>query len=297
MRKEEAIEAIREEVGRIIGEDAKAVHTQKNNGITYTGITVKWPGNTAMPVVYIDGMADKAADGRISIRDAAEEAARTILSGKDGIRDVGRFACKQYILDNVFPFLANAKMNAGMQGDAPHRDFEDLCVFYRVSIGDCGDDAMASYVVKNGIAERAGVAEKELYDAATKNMRGRYAVMTMREILSTMIGDAGYYDTEPSSERIYVITTGSRMWGASALIDGDCIRGLAERIGCDLYILPSSIHELIAVPADGTYAISAGSLRDMVRGINGTELEPEDILGYEVYRYSRDSGTLCVAQD
>lgn len=60
----------------------------------------------------------------------------------------------------------------------------------------------------------------------------------------------------------------------------------------DFYIIPSSIHELIAVPV---LAQGLEELREMVKEVNDNQLAPEEILGYEVYRYNRETGEVEVA--
>ena len=67
---------------------------------------------------------------------------------------------------------------------------------------------------------------------------------------------------------------------------------MADRINNDLYILPSSVHELITVPA------SFGSCEDLkktVRNVNDTVLVSDEILSYSVYRYSRKAGSIEIA--
>lgn len=60
----------------------------------------------------------------------------------------------------------------------------------------------------------------------------------------------------------------------------------------DFYILPSSIHELLAVPVS---TAEIEELRQMVKEVNDNEVAPEEILGYEVYRYNRETGEVEVA--
>lgn len=56
---------------------------------------------------------------------------------------------------------------------------------------------------------------------------------------------------ETQDERsMYVITNESKLFGATSMLYEETLYELAEKIGSDLYILPSSIHEVIAVSAD-----------------------------------------------
>ena len=66
----------------------------------------------------------------------------------------------------------------------------------------------------------------------------------------------------------------------------------AERGGCDLYILPSSIHEVLLLKDD---EISAEELRRMVRSVNRGVVDEMDRLSDEVYHYQRGSGKVEIA--
>lgn len=60
---------------------------------------------------------------------------------------------------------------------------------------------------------------------------------------------------------------------------------LAERFGCDLLILPSSIHEVLLIPDD--HVKDYDFYRQMVEEVNRTQVEPEEVLSYRLYRYCR----------
>lgn len=67
---------------------------------------------------------------------------------------------------------------------------------------------------------------------------------------------------------------------------------LAERLGNDLYILPSSIHEVLLLPVSmGTPEELAG----IVKEVNRTLVLPEERLSDSVYRYDRESGKVRIA--
>ena len=72
------------------------------------------------------------------------------------------------------------------------------------------------------------------------------------------------------------------------------IHELAEQVGGDLYILPSSVHEVIAVPADFD---SPEELAEMVYEINMEQVDINDRLSNQVYHYDRDLRTLRLATD
>ena len=70
---------------------------------------------------------------------------------------------------------------------------------------------------------------------------------------------------------------------------------IAEKIGTSYYILPSSVHETIIVPASITESSSLENLAEMVIEINGTQVAPDEVLSDHVYRYNYTDHTLEIA--
>ena len=77
------------------------------------------------------------------------------------------------------------------------------------------------------------------------------------------------------------------------MIDNDIFVELSEKMGCDLYILPSSIHEVIVVPAFNS--VNSEELRDMVRDVNKTAINSEDFLSDSLCLFDRNTFQLQVA--
>ena len=74
------------------------------------------------------------------------------------------------------------------------------------------------------------------------------------------------------------------------IADSAFMERLHNEIG-NFYILPSSIHEIIAVPASGGFEIAM--LYSMVKEVNSTAVSEEDFLSDIVYFY--DGNKITVA--
>lgn len=61
----------------------------------------------------------------------------------------------------------------------------------------------------------------------------------------------------------------------------DMLEKAAEKLGGDVYVIPSSIHETLLIPAGITEAIE---VQDLLREINQT-LRPGDLLSNTLYMY------------
>ena len=84
---------------------------------------------------------------------------------------------------------------------------------------------------------------------------------------------------------LYVLTNKDKMYGASALLYSGQLKILAEKLQSDLLILPSSVHEVLLLEDDREqdYAF----YREMVREVNGSQVEPDEVLSENIYRYDR----------
>ena len=86
---------------------------------------------------------------------------------------------------------------------------------------------------------------------------------------------------------MYIVTTADKCNGAAALLDTEYLMGLRKRFG-DYYIIPSSRHELILVPA--TIADGLGQhtsdMCTMIQEVNDTQVEYADVLSYDLFKFT-----------
>ena len=84
------------------------------------------------------------------------------------------------------------------------------------------------------------------------------------------------------------------MYGAASILYEDHLHELSEKLGTDLYILPSSTHEVIAISSNFG---SPEELAEMVYEINMDQVDINDRLSNQVYHYDKDLRTLRLATD
>jgi hypothetical protein len=87
-------------------------------------------------------------------------------------------------------------------------------------------------------------------------------------------------DSFPGASMMIVSNT-TMVNGASALFYPGVMDEIADKIGGDYVVLPSSTNELIVVPDQGDYK----TLECMVKDINATTVDPKEQLSDHVYHY------------
>ena len=122
----------------------------------------------------------------------------------------------------------------------------------------------------------------DLEAAAAQNDSESFFVRKMSEIL-------GFADT--STSQMYVVSKADGMFGASAVLDNAVQSQLQDIFPEGFYILPSSVHEVLAVSAD---TASPDELAFMVRSINREQVAEVDRLSDHVFTV--DCGRLAVAE-
>ena len=93
-----------------------------------------------------------------------------------------------------------------------------------------------------------------------------------------------YIDEVPEKERVYVISNQFEFFGANALLYKDVIGDVANSIGTDCYILPSSVHDLVVLSTD-IFGEST-KLINLVRETNSEHVRTSDRLSDSIYLYS-----------
>lgn len=189
----------------------------------------------------------------------------------------------------------------------PYRMYLDLAVIYRLVIS-VDNDVMQSVIITNEHLKKMGMTEEELYAAAKVNTprflpnvvccmpdSTEEVKQLVQEELDVQIEQA-VKRLESSPVFSFITVTAFPMINCSYhLIDLAAVDRVAEKLQRDLYILPSSITELMCIPVDR--GPSLGELAKMLRRTNrNTKIVPQDIfLSNSIYLYKRESKELTIA--
>ncbi len=170
----------------------------------------------------------------------------------------------------------------------PHRDVEDMALIYRFELAR-DEERTASVLVTNDMLKTYGITADQLHDDAVEiAAKNRPATLrNMNEVMRDMLGEMSgvFIPDEPSP--IWVATVVGDQNGASVLQYPGFLDQAAEVMGGDFYVLPSSIHEVLFVPDDGSLEI--GNLEVIVHGVNETEVKPAERLSENVYHYDSEA--------
>lgn len=88
---------------------------------------------------------------------------------------------------------------------------------------------------------------------------------------------------------MYVMSNTMKLNGATCITYPHAIENFANEHDSDVYIIPSSIHEVILIP---DISCSREYIDEMIRDVNRRQLDPVDVLSDHVYMYRRDIGEI-----
>lgn len=147
-----------------------------------------------------------------------------------------------------------------------------------------------------------GIQADDLLAQATKNIQAKYKFGCMDSLMDIMAlemeehgevpDDMSFFSDSPFSACqdgvMFVLTNSTPQYGAAQMLNTELLGQIREHMGVDFFILPSSIHEIILVKCTAQTK-DAEELKKIVTEINDTQVWPEELLTYSVYKYSHNS--------
>lgn len=190
--------------------------------------------------------------------------------------DLNKIYQREYIFPRVYPQIVKRENNDAFLQDNAKTDVLDLTVIYRVRIND-----NASMVLPQVAVDHSDYSVEELHEVAVKNMMQESRVCSMAQVMAEIMGvDESMIGDDNG---MMIISNDRKMYGASvAFLNENVLFNLSKRFGDDVVIIPSSIHECIAIPATGA---DAGVVNAMICDVNNTEVKVEEQLTDHAYIY------------
>lgn len=244
-------------------------------GIAYEALIVRKGGKSCAPAISLNDAFDEyciTGDLNAVMRNIAD-----IITEADPDRFEGATSIlNDYSLakTKLFVRLSNAERNASVLDNCPHRIIEDLAATYHILISK-DSDGVSSTLVTNRLLSNYGISADQLHEDAVRNSKTllKPNFTTLNELLGL----------PPLGLGMFVLSNETGVNGASVILYPNVLKRLSETFADDLFILPSSIHEVIVIPASGK---NADQLADIVKDVNGHVVDISEQLSDNVYFYN-----------
>ena len=271
--------------------------------MTYDGISIRGKDTNISPTIYINDMYEKYQN--------CGDLEETLMAACDLM--AMEFAKTPQVVDvdslykdadeNVVFQLINTEQNRSFLEQVPHREFQDLSIIYKLVI-NADAESIQSIKVTNSLAERLGMNEEQLFKYAAENTRRILPprIRNMNDVMKEMFLSDGMPEEiaemmireVPPEQTLWIISNNRGIDGAVSMLYENELHELAENLESDLYILPSSVHEVLAVSTELT---EPEELAQMVAEVNMQKVALEERLSNQVYHYDKDLRKLTLATD
>ena len=282
--KEMTMVALESEFGK---ENIKEISITKNNGVIKEGVNILEKDKRIAPVIYFDTTKEIYDERDVSgFLEQALYACREVQHlEKQGLEKIFDWeVVKKFLRPRVINYDANCLRLRCV----PYVRRMDLAVTFCVEVTtllSTDDKRVATVDVSNFMVNLWNVDLETIYHQAMENLEGAgYYIKSIRDFLT------GYQISEPEEKlnaeilELFVVTCYDGIGGAAAILSSKLLKKFSEEINCPkVYILPSSVHEIILVDAEKA---EVPVLKSIVVDVNKNEVSPIEYLSDSVYYFS-----------
>ena len=291
MEYKEFVEYIKMNAGYIAGEGGNITinHVIKNNGCEMDGLVIMEKGKDIAPTIYLDSFYELYTNGE-NIKNIIRQIEVIYEQNKNNVTfDVNILKHFDTIKDKIVYKVVNYRSNEKLLEQVPHKRILDLAVvFYCLLDNEYGRSATA--LIYNNNLKNWNVTIDDVYKAALKNTPDLlHSKISSMAALFEKCGvnvdgeEVDLKDYVPSD--MYVLTNESKLNGAACVLYENVLYDFAQKLGADLYILPSSVHEVILLPKLSMF--EKDELVNMVKEVNTEGVAADEVLSDHVYEYNR----------
>ncbi len=290
----------------------------KNNDIEQSALYIRHRETGCSPMIYLEPYYQEYTGGR-PFGDIMEDILCCLQSPfpapslHEFIRELADPAPYLYIR------LIHLDSNVKQLADVPYEKYLDFAAVCELSI-EC-PDLEGTALIHHRHLQEWDMTEEELFACAWKNTISRRipslkpvdeslylyeealltlplskdlpkAILEQRQSLrSTYLRWTALMSRHPC--HLFALSNTKSFHGAACLFYPGILAQIAQAMEEDLYIIPSSIHELLLTPADHN-SHTETLLREILCEVNEEAVRPTEILGSHIYFYDRTSGRFCM---
>lgn len=286
-------------VQHLLGHQYEVEHVicPKNNGVKLDGLLIKKKGTRVAPTFYLGHLYNDFKHGQSTITELSYRMVNAYLQDEEEnkrfMASCTNWLDRTYILNHVVYRIINRAYNEELLKTVPYSPLDNdlVKIFYINALQS--DTFTGIMTITDSIMDALGLTLAELEEYSEENTPNllKPSLQTMENMLSSFFGE---YEDSKTETSMWVLTNQSKMYGASTIFYDGLMESISELLDSDLYIIPSSLHEVIIMKAPLT--MFEDYMRGQIRFINSdaNALGREDVLSNNLYYYKRHSNQISV---
>lgn len=286
-------EIVKEKVSSAIGTNCKIVlnDVTKNNGTILCGLTIESTESNIAPTIYLNDSYTAFENGNCSLDEIADDILRIYMESKvDQPIDVSIFTDYSRCRSTITYKLINTEKNKELLKCIPHMEFLDLSIVFE-SILPGKYEGRASILVRNEHMQTWGITQDRLSEDAFRNapLINRYNINSLKNVIQGMD-----IIIEPGDGFIpmFVLTNEKYTNGAACMLYPEVLKNFSGKLGKNIYIIPSSVHEVLLMPETDNMDVEA--IQKIIQEVNDTKVDDVEILSYSLYFYNRNTDKITM---
>lgn len=259
----------------------------KNNSVKLCGITIKREDKKVLPTIYLEEYFEQYKRGY-----SLDNIAIDILEFEEKNEFSHEFDEKFFNeFKKVKPFLfakiINTNLNSELLKTIPNKPFLDLSIVVYCDVSDmCGMNA--SILVKNEHLCLWKIDKETVIEIALNNTKEKgFNTFSMKEIAEKYCDENGRCDDvfHQNGVDMKIYTTNNKLFGAISMLFLENEKDIDED---GVYIIPSSIHEVILLPKK--MCESEEYINNVISEVNNSSVEKQEVLSEHAYYYNKSDG-------
>ena len=243
----------------------------------YTGVGAREKGSKIAPVINTDDFYPRYLNGECLV-DLLKEISNTFINAPrpvtndfiDWVNDYNK------VKSHLFIKVLNDR---SVPDGVLKRTKMDIAIIPYVLIQK-DSNGFSAFAVTEDLLKMWDVNGDDIIEDAISNGNELFPLR-----ISSIAEELGF-DEGDDDTPFRIITVEGKQGGAAAVFYPDTLERVSELFGGDFMLLPSSVHEMLALPHVADFEVDA--YREMVMKINSEVVDERDRLTDSVYRYHHD---------
>ncbi len=265
----------------------------KNNSVELTGIMFKKTGERVSPTIYIEDLYEDYKKKRKTLCEVTHEMIERYENSVENMQELNRFDLDYDNNEKMIIYrLISRERNKELLKEVPYIPFLDMAITFHLVVS-VNKNYVQSLKISKELQKKWNITVEQLLKVAKRNTEKMFPaeVRGLREFIREYLLSQGEELTNVEKVDMIIVTNELGINGAVTILYEGIIEELAKRYETDLYVIPSSVHEMIVVPVkEDPENELYDMLRFIVKDINERYVAEEEILSNRVYRYLRKEG-------